>query len=155
MLYFLKKFKKNTWRYHYFTPVYQKPQPYEARFLRYGVRQIFLSFWAIFHIFTPLTTQKIKTLKKSKRHLEMSLFCTCVPKIKIIWWMFPEIWNAKDKIFCHFGPFFALLPHYWPRKLKFWKSVKTPGDIIFLHVCTINEDQMMHVKNINVGRHTI
>ena len=118
-------------------------------------RHICLSFWAMFYPFTPLTTQKRKTLKKWKRHLDMPLFYTCLPKIKMIWWMFPEIWNAKDIYFCHFGPFSALLPHYWPRKLKFWKSVRTPGDIIFLHVCTINEDQMMHVKNINVGRHTI
>ena len=21
----------------------------------------------------------------------------------------PEIWSAKDRLFCHFGPFFALL----------------------------------------------
>ena len=26
--------------------------------------------------------------------------------------------------FCHFGPFFALLPHYWPPKLKFGKDVR-------------------------------
>ena len=26
--------------------------------------------------------------------------------------------------FCHFGPFFALLPHYWPPKLKFGKNVR-------------------------------
>ena len=29
-------------------------------------------------------------------------------------------------IFCHFGPFFALLPHYWPWKLKFGKNLKNP-----------------------------
>ena len=26
--------------------------------------------------------------------------------------------------FCHFGPFFALLPQYWPPKLKFGKNVR-------------------------------
>ena len=26
--------------------------------------------------------------------------------------------------FCHFRPFFALLPYYWPRKLKFGKKCK-------------------------------
>ena len=36
MLHFLKKIKKNTWRYHYFTPVYQKSQ-YDLQFLRYRV----------------------------------------------------------------------------------------------------------------------
>ena len=38
----------------------------------------------------------------------------------------PEIWNTTDIIFCHFGPFFALLPHYRPQKTKIWnKSIKT------------------------------
>ena len=47
--------------------------------------------------------------------------------------------------FCHFRPLFAILPHYWPRKLKFGKNVKkTPGDIILLHMCTINQDHMMY-----------
>ena len=40
----------------------------------------------------------------------------------IIWCMVPEIWSATDRIFCHSEPFFALLPHYRPRKLKFWKN---------------------------------
>ena len=39
--------------------------------------------------------------------------------------MLTEIWSSvTDTIFCHFRPFFALLPHYWPRKLKFGKNVK-------------------------------
>ena len=29
-----------------------------------------------------------------------------------------------DRHNCHFRPFFPLLPHYWPRKLKFGKNVK-------------------------------
>ena len=42
------------------------------------------------------------------------------------------------------GHFFALLPHYWPEKLKFGKNVKNPGDIILVHMCTINEDHMIY-----------
>ena len=38
--------------------------------------------------------------------------------------MVPQIWSATDRIFCHFGPFFALLPPYGPRKSKFWKNEK-------------------------------
>ena len=38
--------------------------------------------------------------------------------------MLTQIWSATDIIFCHFRPFFALLPHYWPQKLKFGKNVK-------------------------------
>ena len=71
-----RKNEKICWRYHHFTHVYQKPQSYEVKFLRYEVIQIFLSFWAIFCLLTPstLTTQKTKILKKSKKHLEMSSF---------------------------------------------------------------------------------
>ena len=36
--------------------------------------------------------------------------------------MLTRIWS--ETIFCYFRPFFALLPHYWPRKLKFGKNVK-------------------------------
>ena len=39
----------------------------------------FLSFWTIFCTFTPLTTQKIKILKKWKNHLEILSLYTCVP----------------------------------------------------------------------------
>ena len=58
--------------------------------------QNFLSFWAIFCPFTPLTTQKIKISKKSKKHLEISSFYTCAPKIMIRWCTVPEIWCATD-----------------------------------------------------------
>ena len=54
-------------------------------------------FWAIFSSFTPLTTQKIKILKKWKNPPEISSFYTCVPKIMITWCMVPEIWCAMDK----------------------------------------------------------
>ena len=49
-----EKIKKNCWRYYHFTHVYQKPQSYEVQFLRYEVRQNFLSFWALFFPFQPL-----------------------------------------------------------------------------------------------------
>ena len=49
-----------------------------------------------------------------------------------------------DIIFCHLGPFFVLF-HYRPPKLKFGKNVKeTPGDIILLNLCNINEDHIMY-----------
>ena len=71
---------------------------------------------------TSLTIWKI-ILKKWKKHLEISLFNTCEPKITIIWCMLPEVWSATDN-FHHFGPFFALLPNYWHQKLKFGKNVQ-------------------------------
>ena len=38
-----------------------------------------LSFWTVFCPFTPLTTQKIKILKKWKKNLEILPFYKCVP----------------------------------------------------------------------------
>ena len=49
---------------------------------------------------------------------------TCVPKITIIWHTVPEIRSETDILFCHFGPLFALLPPYGPKKSKFWKNEK-------------------------------
>ena len=58
--------------------------------------------------------------------------------------MVPEIWSATDKIFCHFGPFFALLPPNNPKNQNFEKMKKPPGDIITLHMCTINDNHTMY-----------
>ena len=58
----------------------------------------------------------------------------------------PEISSVTDRIFCQFGPFFALpLPLTTQKiKIKKWKMKKTPRDIIILHKCTINDNQMMY-----------
>ena len=61
--------------------------------------------------------------------------------------MVPEIWSATDRIFCHFGPFFALLPPPPLNNQKnqnFEKMKKKPGDIIILHMCTKNHDHMLY-----------
>ena len=112
----LKKMKNNCWRYHHFTHVYQKPQSCEVRFLRYGVRQTIFVISDHFLPFYPLTTYKIKILKNKKKHLEMSSFYKCVAKITIIWQMLPEIWSARDIIFCHLGHFLPFYPNNEPEK---------------------------------------
>ena len=59
----------------------------------------------------------------------------------IIWCTVPEIWTATDRIFCHFGPFFAVLhlPPNKPQNQNFEKLRKIPGDIIVLYMCTTSE----------------
>ena len=47
-------------------------------------------------------------------------------------------------VISHFGLFFALLPPEQPKKSKFRKNEKKPGDMIILHMCTKNYDQMMY-----------
>ena len=57
--------------------------------------------------------------------------------------MVPEIWSTVDRIFCHFGPFFA--PFNNPKDQDFEKmKEKKLGDIIILHYCTKNHDHMLH-----------
>ena len=58
--------------------------------------------------------------------------------------MVPEIWSATDIIFCHSGPFFALLPPMDPENQNFEKNEKIPGDIIILQMCTIDDSHMMY-----------
>ena len=76
-------------------------------------RQNFLSFWASFCPFSPLTTQKIKILKKWKKTPgEISSFYTSVPKIMIRCYTVPEARCVMDAIVIfHFGLFSALLPY--------------------------------------------
>ena len=62
--------------------------------------------------------------------MEISSFYTSVPKIMIICYTVPKIWVMTDVIIFHFELFFSLLP--------------APGDIIILHMCTKNYDQMMY-----------
>ena len=72
-------------------------------------RHNFLSFWTIFCPFTPLTTRKIKILKKWKKYLEISSFYTSVPKIMILCYTIPEIRHVTDVIIFHFGYFCTYL----------------------------------------------
>ena len=62
--------------------------------------------------------------------------------------MMYAIWDMKYNrhnflsfwaIFCHFTPLVC-----WGRKLKFGKNVKKNGNIILLHMCTINEDHIVY-----------
>ena len=74
---------------------------------------------------------------------------TCLPRMAIIWCTFREIRSTTGKIFSHFGPFFALF--YW--KIKVLKKKNNLGDIISLHLCTTNDNHIMHGSlNIKCNR---
>ena len=91
-------------------------------------KQNLLSFSAIFCPFE-------KILKKWEKSLEISLFYKSVPKIMFICYTVPEIWHKTDVIVIfHFGLYAG------KSKLKKKKKMKTtPGDIIILGKCTIND----------------
>ena len=57
--------------------------------------------------------------------------------------MVPEISSATYNFLCHFRLFFALLPPNNP-EIKILKKWKTLGDIIFLHISTMNQNHMVY-----------
>ena len=70
---------------------------------------------------------------------------SCVPKIPMIWYTVPEIRIETDRNVCNFEPFFFLpFSPLTTQKIKFSKLKESPGDIIFLHICTINDNRMMY-----------
>ena len=58
--------------------------------------------------------------------------------------MVPEKLSVAETIFCHFGLLFALLPLNNPKNQNFEKMKGRPGDIIILHMCTMNDNHMMY-----------
>ena len=92
--------------------------------------------------FYPLKTPKIKILKIEKICWRYHHF-TCVyqkPQSYDVA-MVPEIWSATDRLFCHYGPFFAFLPQK-DKILKKWK--KHLKIIIILQMFTINNSHIIY-----------
>ena len=84
-------------------------------------RQNFCHCGPFFALLLPLTTRKIRILKKWKKHLEILSFYTCVPQMTIIWWMVPEIWSVADRVFCHFGLFLPFTTLKNQKKTSTWR----------------------------------
>ena len=57
-----------------------------------------------------------------------------------------DVWFLRYRVrqtkFCHFGQFL----HFYndPKNQNFEKMEKTTGDIIILHMCTINDNHIMY-----------
>ena len=49
-----------------------------------------------------------------------------------------------DKIFCNIGHLLPFYPTMEQENQNFKKMKKITGDIIILHMCTINENHMMY-----------
>ena len=67
----------------------------------------------------------------------------------IIWYMVPEIQSEMDRIFFFLvilGHFLHFNPPKNPKNQNFEKMKTTPGDIIILHMCTINDHHMMYAS---------
>ena len=130
-----KKIKKNTCRYYY-------QNLDDMIYSSWNIEQNILKLVILGH-FLPIYP-KNKNFEKWKNLLEISSFYSCVPKITIIWCTVPEIRSESDRIFLSFWVIFCFFfhPHpFWFQKSKFWKKEKKIGDIIILHMCTINDNK--------------
>ena len=59
--------------------------------------------------------------------------------------MVPNMWSVMDRILCYFGPFWAFTPLATNlENQNFEKMKKTPGDIIILHMWTLNNNHMTY-----------
>ena len=122
--------------------MYHKWQSYDVWFLRYEVWQSFLSFWAIFCPFTPLTTQKIKIKKKKKMIRTPEDIIILQKCTKNHHHMLHCSWDMALGgliVIFHLGLFFALLPPprpppHLPPPAAY--KIKMLEDIISLHKCT-------------------
>ena len=79
--------------------------------MRYGARrtEIFAILDRFFALY-PLPpnnpeSQNFEKMKKAPGDITILQMCSINHK-----YMMYEAWSATDRIFCHFGPFFALLP---------------------------------------------
>ena len=90
------------------------------------------SFWAIFCIFTPLLTPKIKTWKNVKKSWRYYPFTNLYHK-----WRSYDVWFLRYKaqqtvFFCHFGPFFCPFTPKQPRKNQNFEKMKEMPRYIIL-----------------------
>ena len=101
---------------------------------------IFSDFRPFFALLPHYWPQKLKFGKNAKNALEILSFYTCVPLIKTIWCMAPEIWSSTDRMFLSSWAIFCpFTPTPTPKQPE-----KSPGDIIILHNSTKNHDHMLY-----------
>ena len=72
--------------------------------------KIFCLFVPLFVLLLPLTTQKIKIMKKRKKHHEILPFFTCTINENHLMYGSWDRQRERQNFF-HFGPFFAFLFH--------------------------------------------
>ena len=110
-------------RYHHFTDVYQKSQSYDVWFLRDGVPQteIFVIMDHFLSFYPPMDpeNQNLEKMKKILKDIFILQMFTTHDSHMIFG--FSDL-ECNRQIFCHFGPFFVLLPSLTTWKIKILKN---------------------------------
>ena len=97
-----------------------------------------LSFWAIFCLFNSLhlnNPEKLNFEKMKKAFGDVIILNLCNKKTRSYDVCLLRYEGLPDIIFCHFRPFFAFLPNYWPQQLEFGKNLKKHLDILPFYTC--------------------
>ena len=107
-------------------------------------RQNFLTFWAIFWPFTtrPSNDPENQKLEMKKTSGDIILhICTINDNQSYDAWFL----RARQAEFLSFWTVLCTFTPLRTQKIKILKTMKkTPGDIIILHMCTINDNHMMY-----------
>ena len=145
MLHFFKKIKKNTWRYLYFTPVYQRSWWDDLQFLRYRVWHTEIgNFRSFFALLPPKNPKNQNFEKMIKIAGDIIILHMCTKNHNpIMYGSWDTEWDRQNflsfwAIFC---PFTLLMI---PKIKIFTKWKKLPGDIMLLHMCIINDNHMIN-----------
>ena len=112
------KKKINTWRYHYFTPVYQKSWWYDLQFrdAEYDrLKLVVLGYVLPFH---DPKNAKNQNFEKMEKFPEISSFYTCVPKSQSydVWFLRYRQWDRQTEFFDILG---HLSPLWRPKNQHF------------------------------------
>ena len=128
------KNEKNNWRHYPFTHVYHR---WGSLHGSWGIR--WYPFFAILPSWKP---GKSKFWKNEKMPGDIILLNMCNINDNHMY----GSWDmGHDRQKClSFWASFALLPYKQPKKLKFWKKEKMPGNIIILNMCTKNCDHLIY-----------
>ena len=108
--------------------------------------RIFCYFGQFFALLSPPSNLKNQNFEKMKQIPADIIILHMCTKCMVVWmygWMVHGISHTMDRIFVILD---HLLPFYPPNNLKnqnFEKMKKTSGDIIVLHMCTINDIHMI------------
>ena len=118
---------------------YTAPETHREFFCHYG------PFFDLLPTPTSLMIPKLKILKKMKKCLEILSFyiymCTITEDHMI--YGSCNIRCNRQKVSSFWTIFFPFSPlTTW--KIKILTLKKTPGDVIILHICTINDNHMMY-----------
>ena len=111
------------------------------------MRHNFLSFWVIFCLFNLLSpnspeNQNFEEIKKTFG--DVFILSLCNKKHHLLMYAYSDMeWSHRYFFFFSFQTSFRSFAPLLIPKIKIWKKYKkTPGDIILLYMCTINQDHM-------------